>query len=231
MKPYRFRAKCFTETLWFQAEKLLCNWQKYATFAPALPRYMEEEKTAGAVVSLYQNLTSDEKVELLFRKYYAPLCKSLYRMLRDATFAEDIVQEVFIKVWEKRESLEMNEAMQAYLYRSCYNAALNFLKTQKQSTDIDSLEIPVAGGETAEKTLNLHETEAQIRKAIEALPPKTQMVFTLSRFEELSYKEIAERLDISVKSVEKHMGIALQRLRENLKEYLVAVLLLLMQGL
>ncbi|MBK0404010.1 RNA polymerase sigma-70 factor [Adhaeribacter sp. BT258] len=192
---------------------------------------MEEEKTAGAVVSLYQNLTPDEKVALLFRTYYAPLCKSLYRMLRDATFAEDLVQEVFIKVWEKRESLEMNEAMHAYLYRSCYNAALNFLKTQKQSTDIDTLDMAFGGGETAEKNLNLLETETEIQKAIDALPPKTKIVFSLSRFEELSYKEIAERLDISIKSVEKHMGIALQRLRENLKDYLVAVFLFLLQQL
>ncbi|MFC5271839.1 RNA polymerase sigma-70 factor [Adhaeribacter terreus] len=189
------------------------------------------EKTAGKVISLHQGLTPDEKVELLFRKYYAPLCKSLFRMLRDATIAEDIVQEVFLKVWEKRENLQMDEAVQSYLYRSCYNTALNFLKQQKQSTDIETLEIPVAGGETAEKNLNLLETEAEILKAIDSLPPKTKVVFSLSRFEELSYKEIAERLDISQKSVEKHMGIALQRLRENLKEYLVAVLLLLLSDL
>ena len=152
-------------------------------------------------------------------------------MLHDATFAEDIVQEVFLKVWEKRENLQMDEAIQAYLYRSCYNAALNFLKQQKKSTDIDSLEVPVAGGEMAGKNLELLETEAEILKAIDSLPPKTKVVFTLSRFEELSYKEIAERLDISLKSVEKHMGIALQRLRENLKEYLVVVLLLLLSDL
>src|SRR5688572_2199987 len=142
---------------------------------------MEEEKPAGTVISLYQNLTPDEKVELLFRKYYAGLCKSLYRLLRDATFAEDIVQEVFMKVWEKRETLQMDEAIQSYLYRSCYNTALNFLKTQKQSTDIDTLEIHVAGGETAEKNLNLLETEAEILKAIDTLPPKTKLVFSLSR--------------------------------------------------
>ena len=122
----------------------------------------------------------------------------------------------------------MDEAIQSYLYRSCYNTALNFLKQQKQNTDIDTLEKPVAGGETAEKHLDLLETEAGILKAIEALPPKTRVVFSLSRFEEKSYKEIAEELDISIKSVEKHMGIALQRLRENLKEYLVTVLLLLL---
>lgn len=191
---------------------------------------MDAENT-GTVVSLYKDLTPDEKVELLFRKYYAGLCKSLYRVLRDATLAEDIVQEVFLKVWEMRETLKMDEAIQSYLYRSCYNTALNFLKQRKPNTDIDDLEIPVAGGETPEKHLNLLETEAEILKAIEALPPKTRLVFSLSRFEELSYKEIAEQLEISVKSVEKHMGIALQRLRENLKAYLVSVLILLLSDL
>lgn len=192
---------------------------------------MEVEKPADKVVSLYQNLTPDEKVEVLFRTYYAGLCKSLFRVLRDATLAEDMVQEVFLKVWEKRESLKMEEGMHSYLYRSCYNTALNFLKTQKQNTDIDSLEILVPGSETAEKNLSFLETESEILKAIDALPPKTKLVFSLSRFEELSYKEIAERLDISVKSVEKHMGIALQRLRENLKDYLVAVFLLMLRDL
>lgn len=192
---------------------------------------MEVEKPAGQAVSFYQHLTPEEKVETLFRQYYAGLCKSLFRILRDATFAEDIVQEVFLKVWEMRETLQLDAAMQAYLYRSCYNTALNFLKQKKKNTDIDTLEMVLAGGETAEKNLNLRETEARILQAIDSLPPKTRLVFSLSRFEELSYKEIAERLEISVKSVEKHMGIALQRLRENLKEYLLGLLLLLISEL
>ena len=189
---------------------------------------MKLAKPGGKVISLYQHSTPEEKVELLFRQYYAGLCKSLYRTLRDATLAEDIVQEVFLKVWEMREQLKMDEAMQSYLYRSCYNTALNYLKGQKPKTDIDLLEI-VPGGDSAEKNLNILETESKVFTAIEALPPKTRLVFSLSRFEELSYKEIAGRLDISVKSVEKHMGIALQRLRENLREYLVGLLLLLAQ--
>jgi RNA polymerase sigma-70 factor, ECF subfamily len=188
---------------------------------------MKSDPPGGKVISLYQHNTPDEKVELLFRKYYAALCKSLYRTLRDATLAEDIVQEVFLKVWEMRESLQLDEAMQSYLYRSCYNTALNFLKTQKQKTDIDQLEA-VPSEDSAEKNLSFLEAEKQILTAVEALPPKTRLVFSLSRFEELSYKEIAERLDISVKSVEKHMGIALQRLRENLREYLVGLLLFLL---
>lgn len=188
---------------------------------------MKVESPGGKVVSLYQHHTPEEKVELLFRQYYASLCKSLYRVLHDASLAEDIVQEVFLKVWEMREQLKMDEAIQSYLYRSCYNTALNFLKKQKQNTDIQILEI-VPGEDSAEKSLGFAETENQIFTAIEALPPKTRLVFSLSRFEELSYKEISDRLDISLKSVEKHMGIALQRLRENLREYLVGLLLFLL---
>ncbi|QMU28001.1 RNA polymerase sigma-70 factor [Adhaeribacter radiodurans] len=189
---------------------------------------MIAENTGGKILSMFPSLSPEEKVEWLFRKYYAGLCRSLYRTLRDANFAEDIVQEVFLKVWEMRESLKMDEAIQSYLYRSCYNTALNFLKTQKAKTDIDTLADIMPGSETAEKQVTLLETEAQVLLAIDALPPKTKLVFSMSRFEELSYKEIAERLDISLKSVEKHMGIALQRLRENLKEYLVGLLLFIL---
>ena len=190
---------------------------------------MAVESTGGKNISLYTSLSPEEKVELLFRKYYAGLCKSLYRLLRDTTLAEDIVQEVFLKVWETRENIKMDEAVPAYLYRSCYNTALNFLKKQKSQTDIEAV-LTLAGDTDAEKNLNTLETENQILAAIDSLPPKTTVVFTLSRFEELSYKEIAERLEISLKSVEKHMGIALQRLRESLKEYLVGLLLFLLSG-
>jgi RNA polymerase sigma-70 factor (ECF subfamily) len=194
---------------------------------------MKADKRAGQSVSLYQNLSPEEKVELLFRKYYAPLCKSLYRTLHNASFAEDIVQEVFLKVWDMRQTLQMDEGIQSYLYRASYNTALNFLKQQKQkqAVDIDTLEVALPGSETPEKHLSLLETEADILKAIDLLPAKTKLVFSMSRFEEMSYKEIADHLDISIKSVEKHMGIALQRLRENLKEYLVGLLLLLISDL
>ena len=192
---------------------------------------MEVEEAGSKTLSIYDHLSPEEKVELLFRQYYAWLCKSLYRTLRDASLAEDIVQEVFVKVWDMRHSLRLDEAIPAYLYRSCYHAALNFLKSRKPLTDLSSLEDLAAGSQTAGQDLDLQETENQVQRAIEALPPKTRLVFSLSRFEELSYKEIADRLEISVKAVEKHMGIALQRLRENLREYLVGLLLLLLTEL
>lgn len=192
---------------------------------------MKVEEAGNKTLSIYGNLSPEEKVEQLFRQYYAGLCKSLYRLLRDTSLAEDIVQEVFLQVWDRRAALQMDAAVGAYLYRSCYNTALNFLKRQKQQTDVGRLEEEMAGSETPEKELNLLETESQVMRAIAALPPKTRLVFSLSRFEELSYQEIADRLEISVKSVEKHMGIALQRLRESLREYLVGLLLLLLTEL
>ena len=192
---------------------------------------MEVEEAGSRSLSIYDHLSPEEKVELLFRQYYAGLCKSLYRTLRDASLAEDIVQEVFLKVWDMRHTLRLDEAVPAYLYRSCYNTALNLLKRQQQQTDITTMGDVMAGSETAEQHLGMLETETQVQRAIEALPPKTRLVFSLSRFEELSYKEIADRLEISVKAVEKHMGIALQRLRESLKEYLVGLLVLLISEL
>lgn len=192
---------------------------------------MEVQNPAEESVSLYQNLTPDEKVEILFRKYYPALCKSLYRVLKDVSLAEDIVQEVFLKVWNKRGDLQLDEAMQGYLYRSCYNSALNFLKQEKHTSDISVTPIAALSTEDAETTLNYLETESRILGAVDNLPPKTAQVFKMSRFEELSYKEIAERLSISLKSVEKHMGIALQRLRESLKDYLHSLILFLLTNL
>jgi RNA polymerase sigma-70 factor (ECF subfamily) len=192
---------------------------------------MEVEEAGSRTLSIYDHLSPEEKVELLFRQYSASLCKSLYRTLRDASLAEDIVQEVFLKVWEMRGTLRLDEAVPAYLYRACYNAALNLLKRQKPQTDITLLQQQFPASDTAGQHLDMQETETRVFQAIAALPPKTRLVFSLSRFEELSYKDIADRLEISVKAVEKHMGIALQRLRENLREYLVGLLLLLIAEL
>jgi RNA polymerase sigma-70 factor, ECF subfamily len=178
-------------------------------------------------LSMYKDLPPDEKVEVLFRIYYPVLCKSIFRILKDESVAEDIVQEVFLKVLEKKDSLKLDDGMRSYIYRSCYNAALNYLNQQKKFRNEGSESLKIAGHDSAENTLNFLEAEQQISKAVEALPPKTKLVFTMSRFEDLSYKEIAERLDISIKSVEKHMGIALQRLRESLREILLNMLLII----
>ena len=217
----------------------ICPPKFYSTFSKNLNTFafqsllvfMEAQKLAEEPTSLYKNLSPDEKVEILFRKYYPALCKSLYRILKDVSLAEDIVQEVFLKVWDKRHNLQLDEAFQGYLYRSCYNTALNFVKQQKPGRDVEITSVAAFSSQDADSTLQFLETEDQILQAIDSLPPKTRQVFSLSRFEELSYKEIAARLDISIKSVEKHMGIALQRLRESLKDYLFGYLIFMLSQL
>ncbi len=156
------------------------------------------------------------KFESLFRQWYGPLCRYAFRLLEDKLAAEDIVQEVFIKVWDKREILEI-EAEKAYLFRAVYHAALNQIKadkTKQQVSELEGREIPAFG--SPEDGLHLEETEKKLALGLEALPGGCREVFKLSRFEELSYKEIAEVLNISIKTVEAQMGKALKVLRQHL---------------
>ncbi|WMJ72972.1 RNA polymerase sigma-70 factor [Cytophagaceae bacterium ABcell3] len=181
--------------------------------------------TANTDYSVFRNFTPEEKVEVLFRELYAPLCKSLYNLLRDSSAAEDIVQEVFLKIWDRRDKLQIDQGIKSYLYRSCYNSALNFLKLQKKISGDDVAGMDIMGYMDTEKNMLFREAESSVYKAIDSLPPKTKIVFSLSRFEELSYKEIADRLEVSVKAVEKHMGIALQRLKNSLKDVVAALII------
>lgn len=179
----------------------------------------------ASIRSLSPAQSPEEKIEQLFHAHYPALCKSLYRILRSSEEAEDVVQEVFLKLWDRRQTLEIGPATIGYLYKACYNTALNALRQRKAAEQPEAAALLVAADE-ADGMLQLAETEARIAMAIAALPPKTKLVFSLSRYEELSYKAIAEQLEISVKAVEKHMGIALERLRFQLQDLLCLLLAL-----
>ena len=165
---------------------------------------------------------SDERViRLLFDEYYEYLCKSIYRVVPDASVAEDIVQEVFMELWKKRESIQITTSVKAYLRRSALNRALNYLRKNKvrfeEEDQIPDMGSQDAGGQT---NLEVMELKDRIHAIIDELPERCRMIFGMSRFEEMSYKEIAEALDISVKTVENQMGKALKFLRKELKNYL-----------
>lgn len=184
---------------------------------------MTEEHSNNA--SFYKNMPSGEVVEIFFRKHYASLCQGVYRLLRDESLAEDLVQEVFIKVWEKKDKLTFDDRFIFYLKKSCYHAALAYLSGKNYLNDTDNPPILSDKNETDDHILQA-ELEKSIQLAISKLPEKTCLVFTLSRYEEMTYKEIASELNISVKAVEKHMGIALRRLKDALKEHLISFILL-----
>lgn len=157
----------------------------------------------------------------IFDTYYAALCKRIYLLVRSHSAAEDIAQEVMLQLWKRRDDLEITTSLWAYLSRSGYHRALNWLRDGKLRLEREQAgewqdsrqKLPSAGVE-------MDELQQIIYKAVDALPPRTRMVFVLSRFEGYTRKEIAEELGISIKTVENQMTRALKALREALKGYL-----------
>lgn len=181
----------------------------------------EPEPLASATPASSSDHSSLEpRIETYFRTYYAPLCKTVHKMVRSSAIAEDIVQDVFLKVWRNRAQLDHQQSVKAYLYRAAINTALNYLEKSKPSASLDDTPEHTWSTNDTDEAIAYQETEQRIQAAIDTLPPKCKVVFMLSRFEEQSYAEIARTLDISVKAVEKHMGKALKTLREQLKDYI-----------
>ena len=163
--------------------------------------------------------------ESLFNKWYASLCNTVYRIVRNQDAAEDIVQDVFVKLWEKRDELQLL-TIKSYLFRASINTALNYTgksKLRPLATE-ESLALAPSDRVNADEHLEAEELDKKIITIIDNLPPACKNVFVLSRTEQLSYKEIAITLNISVKTVENQMGKALKLLREQLGDYLALVL-------
>lgn len=167
--------------------------------------------------------------EMLFRTYYQPLCHYAYSFLQDREDAEEIVQSTFLLIWEKRETLAIRNSVKPYLYAMVRNACLNVIKHEKirQRHAGEEMALGDRGHDTVTHAVISNELEYRIKEAMEELPEQCRMVFKLSRFEELKYSEIAEQLNISIKTVENHMGKALRIMRERLKDYLPLVIVFL----
>jgi RNA polymerase sigma-70 factor, ECF subfamily len=165
---------------------------------------------------------NESAFEMIFRAYYQPLCRYAYSFLSDKEEAEEVVQSAFITVWEKRKSIDIQTSLKSYLYRMVRNACLNVIKHEKikQQHVAHELAVTEATYESVSQKVYASELELKIGEAMKVLPEQCRLVFQLSRFEELKYQEIADQLQISVKTVENHMGKALKIMREQLKEYL-----------
>lgn len=163
--------------------------------------------------------------DAVFRQWYAPLCHYAARLTDgDMDEAEDLVQQVFVKIWEQRGRLDIAWSLKAYLYKTVHNAALNRLRaanTRSKYFDYNATQLENTSVQPDDTSGELAE---RLQKALDLLPPQCRHVFELSRFEELKYREIADQLGISIKTVETQMGKALRILRLQLADYLVTVL-------
>jgi RNA polymerase sigma-70 factor (ECF subfamily) len=160
--------------------------------------------------------------EALFRQNYSNLCSYAHNFLKDSETSEEIVQEVLVNLWKRRNSLEIRDSVKAYLFRAVRNSCMNYLKHLKvrEQHASETRSAAPEGTTDPEQVLIVSELEERIRQAIDKLPIERKKAFCLSRYEGLTYPEIAERLDISVKTVENQIGSALKTLRKELAEYL-----------
>lgn len=158
-------------------------------------------------------------IELIFKQCYEELCQTAFRITREINLAEDIVQEVLYELFKKEKELQVDSLI-GYLKRSVYNRSLNKIKSNRGFVDTDevSYELGSDASDSQEK-MEYSELETFIHQVIDALPEKCRLVFVLNRFESMSYKEVAEKLDISVKTVENQMSKALRILRSEMINY------------
>ncbi len=167
-----------------------------------------------------QQKITEALIEGLFKKYFTGLCVFARQYVFDNDKVKDIVHDVFINIWEKGELYENDALVKAYLFTSVKNRCFNFIRDQKKFNKEGDDAFNYQGASQENNATEFKELEELIRKEIENLPEKCKEVFILSRYEELKYAEIAEKLDISVKTVEAHMSKALKILRENLSPYI-----------
>lgn len=166
-------------------------------------------------------------LENLFKRYYKPLRAYAFRFLNHQAVSEDIVQDVFFELWARRDSIRFDEAdsVKSYLFKSVYNRSINILNSGnlKELSSLDGVnETHILDNllsthiQSQEQSLLLKELETEIASFIETLPPQCKKIFILSRVHELKNREIAEKLGISVKAVEKQISKALTGLKTHL---------------
>jgi len=165
--------------------------------------------------------------EQMFKTYFKRLHAYAFTILRDEIQAEEMVQQVFFKLWERNENLSLTGSVSSYLYRAVHNESLNYIKHQKVRSN-HQLNVAYSMKNEVEhpaKKIMASELEKKIHSALNELPEQCRTIFQMSRFDELKYREIADKLGISVKTVESQMSKALRLLRVKLVDFLIFILL------
>ncbi len=165
--------------------------------------------------------------EILFKSFYASLTHFANAYLQDLDEAEEIVQSIFVNIWEKKEHIIIETSFKSYIYQSVKNKCLNYLRNKKtQSKHLTIIDAKDYEDDHAIESMSSDEINQQLYFALEELPPKCKQIFQLSRLEGLKHKDIAEKLDLKVKTIENQIGIALKFLRTKLVDHLYLLVFL-----
>ena len=187
------------------------------------------EITDKTVIELLRE-GNESAFEQVFKEYFKRLHAYAFTFLKDEVMAEEVVQNIFCRIWEKRDRLDTKGSVKSYLYRAVHNESLNYLRHVKVKTEHEEYysDRISMGYEHSEEKVVASELEKQIDKALTELPQQCRIIFQMSRFEHLKYQEIADQLGISIKTVENQMGKALKLMRLKLVEFLPVLLFLIL---
>ncbi len=165
----------------------------------------------------------------VFLKYFKCLHAYACTLVKERDDAEELVQNVFVRIWTKRAQLKTDGFLKSFLYRSVHNECLNYLKHQKVRARFSLHYADWLRNDTGDlgAEIMVSELDRQIQLAILALPVKCRQVFHLSRFDGMKYQQIADTLGISIKTVENHMGKALKILKGKVADFLILIIVLM----
>jgi RNA polymerase sigma-70 factor (ECF subfamily) len=160
--------------------------------------------------------------EWLFRQYYEKLCQWAYQYLHDFDSSEEVVQDLYYHLWRKRATMEFQVSVKSYLYKAVSNNCKMLIrnKGRRSAIEAEMASRNPGSADEPEELLEVKEIREVVNKTLEELPEKPAQIFRMSRYEGLKYREIAEKLSISIKTVEANMGKALKVFRKNLQEYI-----------
>ncbi|MEE1944752.1 RNA polymerase sigma-70 factor [Pedobacter sp. KR3-3] len=175
---------------------------------------------------------SQTAFDTAYLNYFKQLQRYAFTFTKDNDEAEELIQNVFCRIWEKRTQLDANGQLKSFLYRAVHNECLNYLKHQNVKLSFNNYQQENASiTSDPVKEMAAQELEKQLYLAINELPGQCRTIFQLSRIEQLKYQQIADQLNLSIKTVENQMGKALKTLRLKLVNFLPILLIYLTKGL
>jgi len=180
--------------------------------------------------TLIEKLKNNDKsaFTVIFTRYYQDLVRFSFRFTKNSDTSEEIVQELFVKLWEERNSLTLHSSLKSYLLKSVQNRSIDWLRhlkiQYKYASDV--LDNPILSENDIENYILHSELELNLFRALNKIPAQNAEVFRLSRIESLNHHEIAQKLGVSVRTVEVRMAKALSLLREELIDFLLLTIII-----